>query len=251
MKYLRKIIFTIIAVAFLASIVIGVGVIFAVKNVNISLDCYSYEEGDPQAGKQIADYKEKILKKVRGTVIYFVSDEDIAEVIDGDYSLESVKKVYPCTLNITLKERKETFSVALPDGKFALYDENGVLLDGSATKRSDYDVALDLKNGESVENAASLCAVFKNKFSAFRSMVKSVEFVDAAFASMPYTNMITFRLNCGVSIEIWNYNKNYADKMNAVFNYFEGLSSDKKTKGKVICSPTESGELNIYWSATV
>ena len=248
MKYLRKIIFTIIAVAFVASIVIGVGVVFAVKNVNISLNCYSYEEDDPQAVKEIAAYKQKILDKVRGTVIYFITDEDVAEVIDGDYSLERVEKVYPCTLNITLKERKETFSVALPDGKYALYDENGVLLDGSASKRSGYDVALDLKNGESVEKAASLCSVFKSKFSAFRSMVKSVALEDAAFDIMPYTNAVTFNLHCGMSIEIRDYNKSYPEKINAVYNYFEELSSDKKTKGKIICSMTVSGELNTVYT---
>ena len=248
MKYIRKIIFTIIAVAFIASLVIGVGVVFAVKNVNISLNCYSYEAGDPKASAEIESYKEKILEKVRGTVIYFVSEEDIAEVIDGDYSLESVSKVYPCTLNITLKERKETFSVALPDGKYALYDENGVLLDGSSSKRSNYDVALDLKNDESVENAAKLCAVFKSNFSAFRSMVKSVVFEDAAFASMPYTNILTFNLHCGIVIEIWDYNKSYSERMKAVYNYFvENLSADEKMTGKIICNVTADGKLNVTY----
>lgn len=249
MKYLRKIIFTIIAVAFIASLVIGIGVVFAVRNVNISLNCYSYEEGDPQANTEIAAYKEKILQKVRGTVIYFVSDGDIAGVIDGDYSLESVQKVYPCTLNVTLKERKETFSVALPDGRYALYDENGVLLDDSAFERNDFDVALELRSGESVEKAAGVCSVFKSKFSAFRSMVKSVVLENAAFESMMYTNAVTFNLRCGVSIEIRDYDKSFTDKITAVYNYFEGLSSDKKTSGKIVCSPTGSGELNTFWSA--
>lgn len=248
MKYIRKIIFTIIAVAFIASLVIGVGVVFAVKNVNVSLNCYSYEDGDPQAGTEIGGYKAKILEKVRGTVIYFVSEEDIAEVIDGDYSLESVEKVYPCTLNITLKERKETFSVALSDGKYALYDENGVLLDGSSTKRNDYDVALDLKNGETVEKVAELCAVFKNNFSAFRSMVKSVVFEDAAFASMPYSNTLTFNLHCGTVIEIWDYDKSYTEKMEAVYNYFvKSLSADEKTAGKLRCNIASDGKLNVVY----
>ena len=247
MKYIRKIIYTIIAVAFVASIVIGVGVMFAIKNVNISLSCYSYEEANEQAGAEIADYKEKILEKVRGTVIYFVSEEDIAEVIDGDYSLESVEKVYPCTLNITLKERKETYSVALSDGKYALYDENGVLLDGSSSKRSDYDVSLDFKNDETVEKAAELCSVFKGAFSAFRSMVDSVVLEDAAFASMPYSNTVTFNLYCGISIEIWNYNDNYAEKISAVYNYFTGLSADEKVTGKIRCNDAAEGKLNVAY----
>lgn len=248
MKYIRKIIFAIIAVAFIASLVIGVGVVFAVKNVNVSLNCYSYEAGDPQAGTEIDGYRQKILEKVRGTVIYFVSEDDIAEIIDGDYSLESVKKIYPCTLNITLKERKETFSVALSDGKYALYDENGVLLDGSSVKRSDYDVALDLKNGETVEKAAELCAVFKSNFSAFRSMVKSVVFEDAAFASMPYANTLTFNLHCGIVIEIWDYDKSYTEKVGAVYNYFvKDLSADEKTTGKLRCNTASDGKLNIVY----
>ena len=248
MKYVRKIIFTIIAVAFIASLVIGVGVVFAVKNVNVSLNCYSYEVGDPQAGTEIESYKEKILEKVRGTVIYFVSEDDIAGIIDGDYSLESVERVYPCTLNITLKERKETFSVALSDGKYALYDENGVLLDGSSVKRSDYDVALDLKNGETVEKAAELCSVFKSNFSAFRSMVKSVAFEDAAFASMPYENTLTFNLHCGLVIEVWDYGKSYSEKMSAVYKYFvKNLSADQKTTGKIRCNVAADGKLNVAY----
>ncbi len=249
MKYLRKIIFTIIAVAFIASIVIGVGVIFAVKNVNVSLNCYSYEEGDEAANAEIKEYKEKILKKVRGTVIYFVSEEDIANLIDGDYSLESVQKVYPCTLNVTLKERKETFSVTLPDGKYALYDENGVLLDGSAAERSNFDVALDIKNNETVAKAADVCAEFKSDFSAFRSVVRSVSFENAAFESMPYENAVTFNLRCGLSIEIRDYNKNLSEKMDAVYTCFAGLTSDKKAGGKIICSVTEKGEINTIYNA--
>ena len=241
MKYLRRIIYTLIAVTFIASIVIGMGVAFAVKNVNVSLNCYSYEEGDAQAEKDIWEYKNKILEKVRGTAIYFVSEEEIAKLIDGDFSLESVEKVYPCTLNVTLKERKETFSVALPDGKYALYDENGVLLDGSASKRNGFDVALELKNGESLEKAAAICSVFKSKFSALRSMVKSVTFENAAFESMPYKNAVIFNLRCGVTIEIRDYDKSYSEKMNAVFKCFEGLPSDKKTSGKIMCSTSVNG----------
>lgn len=235
MKYLRRIIFTIIAAAFIASVIIGMGVIFAVKNVNISLNCYSYEEGDEQAEKDIREYKDKILQEVRGTVIYFITEEDISPLIDGDYSLESVQKVFPCTLNVTLKERKETFSVALPDGKYALYDENGVLLDGSASNRSSFDVALELNNGESVEKAASLCSVFKSKFSALRSMVKSVTFKNSATA-IAYTNAVIFNLRSGVSIEIRDYDKSYTEKMNAVFKCFEELPSVQKLSGKIMCS---------------
>ena len=246
MKYLRRIIITILAVAFIASVVIGMGVIFAVRNVNVSLNCYSYEEGDKQAEKHIAEYKEKILQNVRGTLIDLVSEDEIASLIDGDYSLESVKKVYPCTLNVTLKERKETFSVALSDGKYALYDENGVLLDGSASKRSSFDVALELKNDETVEKAASVCSVFKSKFSALRSMVKSVVFEDAAFASMPYDNLVTFNLRCGVGIEIRDYSKSFTDKMNAVFKCFTELSSENKTTGKIMCSVAANGEWEAW-----
>ena len=251
MKYLRKIIYTIIAVAFIASLVIGVGIVFAVKNVNVSLNCYSYVDGDEQATEEIAEYKQKILKKVRGTVIYFVSDDDIAGVIDGEYSLESVKKIYPCTINVTLKERKETFSVALPDGRYALYDESGMLLDNSSFERNDFDVALEIKSGESVEKAAVLCSVFKGKFSAFRSMVKSVVVESATFESKPYENAITFNLRCGVSIEIRDYNKNYQEKINSVYTYFESLSSDKKAKGKIICTMTGGGELNTFHSEDI
>lgn len=251
MKYLRRIIYTIIAVAFIASIVIGMGVIFAVKNVNISLNCYSYVEGDEQAEKDIWEYKNKILGKVRGTIIYFVSEEEISGLIDGDFSLESVEKVYPCTLNVTLKERQETFSVALPDGKYALYDEHGVLLDDSASTRNGFDVALELKNGESVEKAATICSVFKSKFSALRSIINSVTFEKAPYESMPYNNKVIFNFRCGVSIEIWDYNKIFTEKINEVYNCFEGLSSKEKTEGKILCSPTVDGKLNTIYPAPI
>lgn len=249
MKYLRKILFTIIAAAFIASVVIGVGVIYAVKNVNVSLNCYSYEEGDAQANREIANYKQKILKKVRGTVIYFVDDGDIAGLIDGDYSLESVKKVYPCTLNVTLKERKETFSVALSGGNYALYDENGALLDGSATERNEFDVLLDIKNGDGVESAAHICSVFKSRFSAFRSVVKSVTLENAAFESMPYKNVVTMVLRCGATVEIADYDKNLGEKIDSVYECFGGLSSDKKTKGRIVCRTAADGGLNTVYQA--
>ena len=69
MKYFRKIIWFVMAIVLLASVIIGIGIIFAVKNVNISLTNYRYgdwdslsEEERAAAEGEIAFYKNRFAE---------------------------------------------------------------------------------------------------------------------------------------------------------------------------------------------
>lgn len=247
MKYLRKLITTLIIVIFLSSVVIGAGVILAVKNVNITLETYTFADKQEGAQTVIDGYKQKILDKYRGNLIYGVDEKDIEELIDGDYSLVKFEKILPCTINLTLRERKETFAIIRGE-TYNVYDETGTLLDEGLAEIDPYDILVDIKNGETIESVAAICGTFKEEFSALRAILKKVECLDASYSSMPYSNRIIFNFNSGLTLDIRDYNDRLKEKVEAAYGVYSSLSGDKKLKGTIICSIAEGDTVNAIYS---
>lgn len=246
MKYLRKLITTFITVIFLSACVIGTGVALAVKNVNVSLETYSYAEGDLGAQIVISEYKDKILSKVRGNIIYGVEESDVASVVDGDFRLVKFEKIMPCTVNVTLRERRETFAQVDGDG-YSVYDEGGILLEGGLTNVDPYDVVLDIMNAETPESVAKICSIFKSEFLSLRATVKKVECSDSTIASKPYKNRIVFSFHCGILLEIRDYNNRTEEKFAASYKKFSELSGEKKLKGTLICSLADGDVISVVY----
>ncbi len=134
MKYLRKAVLLIIVVVLLASVVIGAGVVLSVRNVNVTLISSSFAADSEEAYAEIAEYKEKFSRKVKGSIMFFVSEYDVGDIIEDGYEIESFGKIYPCTLNITLRERRETFAVAVKEGGYRIYDQNGKYISNKENK---------------------------------------------------------------------------------------------------------------------
>lgn len=255
MKYLRKIIWLIIAVVFLASVIIGMGVIFSVKNVNVTLNSYSYsaldemtKEEEKEVLAEIESIKNDVFEKYGGTLMSYVNQEDLAKIFDDTfYILESFEKVYPCTINLTVKERREVFAISDENGNYSTYDSSGTLMRsniGSDEALNNIDKAPNVFiNGtttdKQIRSVASVASIFAEKFSSLRSIVEKIELQEKQ------GNMI-FTLRCGISVHIADYEISTADKIEAAYNKFLSLIGEEKLSGTIfVVTERDSGNLNV------
>ena len=77
MKYLRKMAALLIGIAFFAALIICVGRIFAIKNININL--ITYEEDSAES----YDRAKQALSVYKGESILFLKESDVVETIAG------------------------------------------------------------------------------------------------------------------------------------------------------------------------
>ena len=244
MKFLRKIIALVIGVAFVAAIVISIGLIFAVKNINVTVLSYSEDSSD-----NYADAK-KSLSAIKGESILFVDSKDLGKAIDGcNYSLVSYEKVYPCTVNVTVKERLETFAVSV-GGQYSFYDADGVYLRNGAENANNIDGSPNVEiNGiatEKLADVSKIAAAFKEKFNALRSLVSSID-VDSNPQIADYTEKLFFNFKCGLVIEFDNYQELTKEKLEAAHNYFAKLSDRQKLGGVLRSYQVEDGSVKAVY----
>lgn len=253
MKYLRKIVWLVIAVVFLASVIIGIGIIFSVKNVNVTLKSYTYSaDEEAEAAIEINGIKKTVLNKYGGKLISYVNGEDLAECFtDTDYILESYERHYPCTLNITVRERKELFAVAMENGTYSTYDSTGMQLRSNLSEEeamNKVDKAPNVLVTSSTEDyhitdteikeVAKISSIFADKFASLRSVVEKIEL-------RPRSNII-ISLRCGISIYLADYTERTEDKLEAVYNKFMSLTGEEKLSGMIhVGIEIGSGKLNV------
>jgi cell division septal protein FtsQ len=244
MKYIRKVMVMLIVVIIFASTVIGLGIIFSVKNVNVTLLTYSsdYEEGYTTS-------KEK-LSSLKGESLLLVDEEKITKALDGNsYSLASYEKVYPCTINVTLKERIETFAVSV-GGKYSMYDSDGKFLRQSQTNENIHDLSPNvLVYGAAVEQlkeVASVVSIFKGVFNSLRSTVESVTLDYKSDVTTAYIDKVIFKMRCGVQIVIADYANLTQEKIEASYSKFSSLSDGDKLGGTLIGYELDNSDGAVY-----
>ena len=247
MKYLRKIVALVIGVVFFAALVIGIGMIFAVKNINVTMLTHA-EENSESYQVSYAEAK-KSLSKFKGESILFVSSGDVAKAIsDSNYTVASCQKKFPCTLNVTLKERLETFAVARGEEEYRIYDmydNDGKYLRGSDTNSNVNDgspnVILNKVSAEKITEVASIAASFKEIFGSLRSLVSSIN-LDVNSEIADYTQKLYFNLHCGLKIELDDYTNSPYEKLQKAYQKFSELTDSQKLGGTMRVH-TYSGEI--------
>lgn len=234
MKYVRKITALVLAVIFCVAIIIGIGVIYSVKNVNVEFVDYS--------GEYTAEYEQakSSLNKLKGSGLLFLSEGDVLNKLheNGNIVLVSYERNYPCTVNVKLKERVECFVVK--NGEyFSVYDEDGVLMRSVRPESGEYLNGLDNSpnpvvgtagdgslDEEDYKSVAALCNEVKNSFGSFRRIVENV----TVYVSLN-TAEIAFR--SGVSLAVYDWRNNAAKKIEAAFGVYKNLSDKQRTCGKI------------------
>ncbi|MDE6001625.1 MAG: hypothetical protein K2G96_04840 [Clostridia bacterium] len=248
MKYLRKIVALVIGVVFFAALVIGIGMIFAVRNINVTMLTFASEEDCAES----YDKAKNSLSKFKGESILFVSSDDIIKAVsDSNYTVASCEKKYPCTLNITLKERLETFAVATGEEHYWMYDNDGQYLRGSTENANINDgspnVILNKVSAEKIPEVAAIAASFKELFGSLRSLVSSIN-LDINPQIDDYTEKLYFNLHCGLKIEMDDYTDCSYEKLQAANIEFAKLTDRQKLTGTLRVYSFE-GEIRAAYSA--
>lgn len=219
-----------IGIAFFAALIICVGRIFAVKNININLITYE-EDSSESYGKA-----KEALSVYKGESLLFLDESDIVESIEGsNYVVTSCEKKFPCTINVTIKERLEIFAVSV-GGIYSMYDSDGGFLRSSIENTNDIDgtpnVELTGIAIEKMQTVADIANVFKTNFGGLRSIVKSIN-IDSRPDIEGYSDKLVFNLRCGLIIQLDDYMQDYEEKISAVYKKFFTLSDRQKLSGKV------------------
>lgn len=232
-----------ITVIFLVSIIIGMGIIFTVKNVNVSLDSYIYGEwGEMDEGEQVAaaaeidGFEKIVLEKCRVTLMPLIGDDELKSCFeDTNYIFVSCEKQYPCTLNIVIKERREVFITSVNEGFYDTYDDMGVRMRAGITideAMNNLDLAPNVylygvQSAEDVEEVARISRIFADKFLSLRSIVKEINLQKA-------DRYIDFVFRCGITVHVADYATLTETKLEKAYEKFMSLTGEEKLSGRII-----------------
>lgn len=247
MKFLRKVLALCLAMVFLIALIIGAGIILSVQNVNVRFIYYGENE-------HAADYAQtrSNLDKLKGTGLLFITDEDVeSKVGNGDVlAIESYKKVFPCSIDIVIRERAETFAVKAENGlSYNVYDERGVLMKSNVSTINGSDGCPNvLVSGFSADDmceVAQMCGYFKEVFSSFRRLIEKVTVVKVSESSA-----FEFVFRSGFVIRVHGY-KGAQDnklKLEKAFEKYSTLTDAQKLDGiiDVIVSKDGGEPLVVY-----
>ncbi len=234
MKYVRKIIVLLIGLVFFAAIVISLGMIFAVRNINVTM--ITYADAESEIYSESFNNAKTSLEVFKGESILFVGEKSVAGIVkDSNYTLDSFEKKYPCTINISLRERLETFSVSV-GGMYSMYDSDGRHLRNSAENNNVNDgtpnVELLAVPIDKIESVAHIAGMFKSSFGGLRSLVAAIS-IDSSPEIEGYTERLYFNLRCGLKIQIVDYSADTAEKINEAYKKFVTLTDRQKLSGTI------------------
>ena len=245
MKYLKKIVALVIGIAFFAAVIICIGRIFAVRNVNVTLVTYS--EDSTESYNNAKDS----LKRFKGESIIFLHSSDVAETFKGsNFTVTSCSKKYPCTINVVLKERLETFAVSV-GGQYSMYDDEGKYLRKHTENENINDgspnVEISGVTADEIEEVAKIAMAFKGEFKALRSLVSEIT-LDSDTLIEDYTAKLIFKLRCGLKIELDNYSDYTEEKIEAAYAEFAKLTDEQKLNGTLRSYHRLDGEVKVAYT---
>ncbi|MCD7729845.1 MAG: hypothetical protein LUI60_08085 [Clostridia bacterium] len=246
MKYIRRAIVIILAAVFIAAAAIGVSVVFAVRNINVATVSYSSAAVGSENFSASVETAKTELSSLSGKNLLGVTSSDISSLVpsDGYARFVSAEKVYPCTVNVTLEERLETFAVLSEDGKYLVYDEQGAYITAKVENINNLDGCPNvIVSAEgSLEEIAAVAGYFGEEFSALRSVVESITVT--TYAAQDST-VLAFRLYCGITLRLVDYAVYPQEKVKALHTAFQSLDDYAKTGGELSCHSDSSGQLYI------
>ncbi len=248
MKFLRKVLALCLAIVFLIALVIGAGIILSVQNVNVRYVYYGENEHSD-------DYAETRLNldTLKGTGLLFISREDLeSKIVNGDVlALESYEKVYPCTINVVIRERTETFAVKSENGGYSVYDEAGALIKTAATPlNSDGspNVVVEGTPESSMGDVARICGYFRETFSSFRRLVESV-----SVSRISEYETFEFLFRSGFKIRIYGWNSSDSVngdkiKIEKAYEKYSSLTDVEKLDGVIdVIADKDGGEPSVIY----
>lgn len=230
MKYVRKVMATGLAIVFLIALVIGTGVILSVRNVNVTFIEYS--------GNYREEYEatRKNFNSLKGSSLLFISDGNVTGkvIYPNLFAVESYEKKFPCTVDVTLRERIERFALKT-DGGYKIYDDRGELLRSTSDVEKQPlnvldncpDVLLEADEGQ-VKAIAELMGYFDEYFGPVRKLAEKVE-----VGKWLELQIAIITLRSGTTVRVSDWSKNLQNKILRASEVYSELSDAQKTKGAI------------------
>ena len=239
-SYIRKIVVVVLALLFCVAAVVGAGVIFSVRNVNVEYKFYS-----SRADGDLAQTK-SALEGLKGRGMFSVAEEDISACVQGSLVLESCEFVYPSTINVTLRERLERYAVASASGGYDILDSDGAFVRRSEDALNSADnspnVILDVVSAD-LPAAIEACDAFLSSFGSLRSMV---ERVSALSDEVLGTSQLVFSLYGGMEIVIEDRAVLTGKKIAAAAEIYKGLSDNFRVRGWIYAVGSGDSPSGVY-----
>ena len=232
--YIRKIISIVLVLVFCAAVIIGACVILSVKNVNIEYIYYSSSDDEVPHSAQEFETASDNLNALKGQNMLFLSDEEITSCVYGNMVyIESFEKIFPCTINVVLRERREQYAKLNSSDLYDIYDTEGKYIETRSQNINPADNSPDVLlnvDDQAFEAAVEMCSYFKDCFGSLRNLVQSVT---SLYDPVLDTANLTFRLYSGLTIVIYDYDEYAEEKMNEVYDEYERLSESQKLRGSI------------------
>ena len=254
MKYIRKGIALILIVVFIAAVVIGLGVIFAVRNINICAIGYSNEEGQSsdEFSMAVASISNS-LSSLKGESMIGVNEDDVVSIVEenGYAEFVSVEKVYPCTLNVTVKEKLEVYAVYDRDeASYSVYDGSFSYITKKSNNVNNLDGASNVLISEIAEDdyeyVMLVADVIEKNLSSLRVVVEEFSWYEYnGSTSDASIDVLTVTLRCGLTLELFNYREDTVAKAERLCDVFSELDENLKLGGTLTCRQSSLGELVI------
>ncbi len=258
MKYIRNAIAILLTVIFVAALAVGLSMIFAVRNINVLR--LSYVTDDSTGSNEFsraADGIEETLSSLKGGSIFFIEESDITEAFEG-YGYAgyiSFEKIYPSTVNVTIKEKLEVFTIMSEEGLWDVYDIDMNYISTKDSNVNNIDGAPNVlvsisdatqADYEAVASAASVISSYEG-LSAIRSFVESISVtVNEAEESW---NTLDIALRCGLTMSIMGYTEYTAEKAEALLDEFLKLEDYQKLSGTLTCIRSVTGSYIVDFVA--
>lgn len=208
---------------------------------------------------------ESILSKYSGKCIFFVNVSEIEREITNDRYLKvaSVKKSYPCSIEVDLVERLERYALKSDSGWYFLDDEFFAVrtADSEASVRGELLTKITFfeVDGSELMQGCELKKVFEfpnGTDSNVREMLgglgtrgKSVNEIRLVFTPEQGNYYVRFYMTEGVVIEIQKAGELPLEKLKKGLEYYETLPSERKMRGTIVVNKTGSGAIKAVHSA--
>ncbi|MCD8208794.1 MAG: hypothetical protein LUD72_12720 [Bacteroidales bacterium] len=262
-RFLRRSIIVICVLVFLVACVIVTGFMTVVRNVNVS---YLYvpfaesvsetyvEEPDEEAesvedtGEETATIPSMFagefektaenLESLKKSNLIFLREKKIADCVSAPARIKiaSYTKKYPCSLDVVLEERIETFTSYDEEKNLrTVYDSYGDVMETTPVTNPDepfigYDGSpdIEIKPGLSDSDIASLVEALDTFEKCFSSARRLIAFMDISDGDL------YIELRSGLELVIAGYGDLLTEKMDSAYVVYAGLDDWQKTSGRIV-----------------
>ncbi len=247
----KKIMATLIAAAFILSLILSFALLFSVKKVEA--------EFFVSAGKNVSHVTAE-LNKFEGANLLFFDVDKINQSLKEHpyYEVLEVEKKYPNVIRVQIRERREVYYVK-DNGRIIVLAEDGFVLNtvnqGDFAGNERDKILLEI-SGVQILNA-NVGSYVKSDDDAFLysifDMCKSVHLTDCInFVKVdkaPEKYDAIFQTYTGVKMLIPKANERGVDKITTAFNAYEQNTNDyEKTFNQIIVTLMDNGEIVADWS---